>query len=582
MREQIDMTGTWTFHVDPRNDGEKAAYFSPDHDASRWREVSVPCAFEDCAPGLDFYDGAGWFRRRVRVPKSWRGRRVVIRFEGANYHTSVYVNGRLAGQNDLGFLRFELPVHEHLRFGGWNLFAVRVDGDRRWGEVPGAGGTIGWRSFAGILRGVALEASDMLRIARVRIDAAPGGRFSLRASVANDRAADAATELRVKVSDRAGEVLARLSSETLKLGAGAAAEIGVDGAIEGAQAWSPEKPALYTAAAELVCDGQVVDRVATRFGFRRIEARDGKLLLNGAPIFLTGFNRHEDSPRKAMCTDLRIVRQDILDMQAAGANFVRLCHYPHDPGELDLCDELGMLAMCEIPLWWWSDQEERQHGTAEAKLAFARRMLEAMILRDINHPSVIFWSVSNETHEEQPGVVEGNIALIGLAKRLDPSRPAVHVSCYGINLEHAHFEADDVICLNAYPSYWGGFCGNPEDAGRFWAERLAALHEKHPGKPILISEFGHPCIEGESGGIWGEDTAAKAIEHEFAGMTAPYVCGATIWCWADHAWPHLPGVHGVIVSPFGVVARSRRKLKPYHAARKMFKRRHLRLGRYRK
>ena len=571
MRQTIDLTGTWRFHTDLGDEGEKSGYFKSEHDAGRWRHVAVPCCFEDCAPGLDFYDGAGWFRRLVFIPAGWKGRRVVIRFEGVNYHTAVWVNGEAAGGSDFGFLCFEIPIHQHLRYGEENLIAVRVDGERRWGELPGAGNSIGWRSYAGILREVALEECDLLRIAQVRINALPGGEFALRASIANGRPQAAATELRVRLRDSAGKVVAELSSKKLTMEAGKAAELEVAGTVHGAEAWSPDHPALYTAAAELACGGKVVDGVDTRFGFRRIETSGDKLLLNGKCIFLTGFNRHEDSPRRGMCSDMETVRQDIADMKGAGANFVRLCHYPHHPGEIDLCDELGMLAMCEIPLYWWNDKVEREHNTAEAKLASARRMLETMILRDINHPSVIFWSVSNETDDRQAAVADGNGELARLARKLDPTRPAVHVSNWGFDAALARFEHDDVVCVNAYPAMWGGCTlEKPEGIIQFWQDHLAALHAKYPGKPILVTEFGHPCIEGEFGGALGEDTAAAVIETYFSGMSAPYVCGAVIWCYADHAWPKADFLHGVTISPFGVVSRDRKKLMPYFAARKIF------------
>jgi beta-galactosidase/beta-glucuronidase len=89
MRDTIDLTGTWTFHLDFRREGEKLDWFAPSLDDIRWRQVLVPCAFEDCAPEIGFYGGTGWLRRRVRVPENWRGRHVAIRFEGSYYHTQV-------------------------------------------------------------------------------------------------------------------------------------------------------------------------------------------------------------------------------------------------------------------------------------------------------------------------------------------------------------------------------------------------------------------------------------------------------------------------------------------------------------
>jgi len=262
-------------------------------------------------------------------------------------------------------------------------------------------------------------------------------------------------------------------------------------------------------------------------------------------------------------------------MKDAGANFVRLCHYPHHPAELDLCDELGLLAMAEIPLYWWNGTAEGEDA-CRRKLAAAERQLQTLIQRDRNHPSVIFWSVSNETEEQRPEVADGNRRLVRFARQLDPTRLAVHVSNHW--QENPQFEDDDVVCVNAYPSLDGcaarGIRGT-DLAGStcFWQEGLATLHARVPGKPVLVTEFGSASLEGVFGTGAGEDTHAAILERESAGMQAPYVCGATVWCWADHAWP--PAAFAYMkhlgTSPYGVVTRDRRSLAPLAAARRVFR-----------
>ena len=235
--------------------------------------------------------------------------------------------------------------------------------------------------------------------------------------------------------------------------------------MPGAEPWSPGSPALYRLRARLLAEGQAADEAEARIGFRRIEVGQGGLLLNGRPIFLTGFNRHEDSPRTGMVPDMQTARRDLEDMVRMGCNFVRLCHYPHDPRELDLCDELGLLAMAEVPLWQWTGLEEGEEAAAR-KLECAKRQLSNMIRRDINHPSIVFWSVSNETMEDRPEVAAGNRELVLVARELDPTRLATHVSMKW--WRDPHFEADDVVCVNAYPAWRG----RPADggAGRSWRE----------------------------------------------------------------------------------------------------------------
>jgi GNAT superfamily N-acetyltransferase len=574
VRETLDMTGLWRCQPDPYGEGEAARYFAPDCDVRLWREAAVPSSFDSCAPGMDSYEGPCWYRRGFRVPRAWQGKRVVLRFEGVNCHARVWINGQAAGEHQDGFLRFELPVHRLLRFGEENVVAVRVDNVRRPGEVPGL--QRGWRPYGGILREVCLIATDLLHIEGVRIAAEPdgeGGRLALRARLVNGRGRKARCRLTADVAGPDGLHVASLVSDQMALDAGQEEEVELAVHVPRAAAWSPEHPALYAAGLQLHAAGKPADELEVRFGFRRVEVKDGKLLLNGKPAFLTGFNRHEDSPRAGMCTDLGGARRDILDMKAAGANFVRLCHYPHHPGELDLCDELGLLAMGEIPLYWWTGLEEGQENCAR-KLEAAKRQLTSMIRRDWNHPSVIFWSVSNENAEERPEVVQGNHELIRLAKQLDPTRLAAHVSYRWP--EHPHFEVDDVVCVNGYPTWMASVEGKADrsaDSARFWSEGLARLHERYPDKPILITEFGYPCLESVFGGSLGEDTQARAIEAEYEGMTAPHVCGTTLWCWADHPWPEEPFICFLTTSPFGVVTRRRLSGRGHRVIKRLYRQR---------
>jgi beta-glucuronidase len=350
-------------------------------------------------------------------------------------------------------------------------------------------------------------------------------------------------------------------------------------------AWSPEEPKLYTARVDLLAEGVLADQQETQFGFRRIEARDAKLWLNGKPVFLMGFDRHEDSPRTGMAVDLETSRQDFLAIKDAGANFVRFCHYPHHPGELHLCDELGLLVLAEIPLNAWGVKLNDPYAgvgwnpsDVPAILNAAERDLRKMILRDRNHPSIIFWSVSNESDEKHPEINQGNNRLIQLGRELDPTRLVTHVSDHWKSKEEGkYFEFDDVISVNGYPSgrlHKGHRPGDDswmEESTQWWRNELARLQVRYPGKPILITEFGYMSIEGVNGPL-GEDTQALATEAEFKAMEAPYVCGATLWCYAKHPWPG--GCFEFDMSPFGYVSRDRRtKTKAFSVVRNMFKQR---------
>lgn len=574
IREQIDLNGLWRFQPDPANEGEQAHYPSPAYDDGRWQEVKLPSCFDAFRPDLDCYEGVGWYRRTVDVPASWKGRCIVLRFEGVNYHAAAWLNGQPLGEHRDGFLPFEFDVTKLLSFDRPNTLVVRSDNLRIPGEVPGR--ERGWRPFGGIQREITLIATDPLYLDDVAITAQANGKLHIEVTVRNRRTEPANVEAVVSIADNAGEIVAEFHAIT-NLQSSTAQTLSIDETFGEAQVWSPITPHLYTAQVELCTGDEVVDSHTTRFGFRTVQTDGTRLLLNGQPVYLTGFNRHEDSPRRDMAVDPELARSDLLAMKEAGANFVRLCHYPHHPSTIDLCDELGMLAMEEIPLYWWSGYQEGEQQF-EQKREAAKRQLRALVQRDRTHPSIIFWCVSNETDEEQPEVAEGNQELVHFAKQLDPTRLVVHVSNHWER--NPTFTDDDVICVNGYPSFERRGLARQQDydfneSTRFWREGLASLHERYPNKPILVSEFGYGSFAGVFGGSFGEDTQATALEAEFAGMDAGYICGATIWCWADHAWPPTTFEYcrSLAISPYGVVTRDRQRLLAYQATRRMFRQR---------
>ena len=571
LREQLSISGLWRFLPDPHGDGEALGFWTTDFDTRRWREVLVPACFEAGGPNLDGYVGIGWYQRTFRLPPAWRTRQVRLRFEAVNDRAKVWLNGQLIGQHADGFLPFEFTLGDAARWDGDNILTVAVDNSPHEEDVPGR--HVGWRGFGGILREVSLAATDPLHIADLKIVATPAaasGQIECRIRLQNGRGAPANAVLEVAIQDGNGQAIAKLGQCAITLAAGESTATIVKGELAAARVWSPTSPVLYRAVAQLHERNAVVDEVATRFGVRRVEATPAGLRLNGQPIFLTGFNRHEDSPRTAMATDLAVTRRDLEQMKEAGANFVRLCHYPHHPAELDLCDELGLLVMCEIPLY----KGDVPTATHAARVEVAGRQLQSLIARDANHPSVIFWSVSNETSDQKPDVAESNRALIRRARELDPTRLAVHVSDRWI--DHPNFAEDDVICINYYPSIdfpiRGGAPGRDlAPAAEKWRTNLAALRRRYPSKPIFVTEFGYGSFAGTSGNAFGEEEHARVIAADFAALDTPSVCGAAIWCWADHPWPPGRFLGGLALSPFGVVSRERRKLKPFWTARTLFR-----------
>lgn len=576
-RERLDLRAGWRFMPDPYPAADRSAYAAPALADRTWRPAPVPASFDQIAPELAGYQGAAWLRCTVTVPAAWEGRRVSLDFAGVNDHADVWLNGVPVARNSCGFLPFSADVQDHICYGGPNVIAVRADNARAPEDL--FRDIVGWQARGGIVREVSLLATSLTHIHDVHVTAEPtdgGGQVSLAITIRNASSADFSGRVCVVLEDGAGAAIADLAG-VASVARGSEQTVSLAAAARGVSPWSPAHPALYTARVTLKPDaGAAVDGESVRFGFRSIRVAGTELVLNGQPLKLRGFNRHEDTSAAGMCPDPAAVRRDLAAMKECGANFVRLAHYPHHPLELDLCDELGLLALEEIPLYWWLGDAEGE-GIAPRKLAGAAAQLERMIRRDRNHPAIVFWSVSNETDESRPEVRAGNAELLRRARSLDPTRLAVHVSDHGW-VDADAFSEDDVICVNAYPSMKPVLVesGSPDDLSRStqeWRTFLAMLHARYPAKPILVAEFGFVALSGVLDGPMGENTQARVIEAEHAGMAADYVCGMAVWCWADHAWPHNKAfLRFMSTSPYGVMTRDRRPKRAVETLRRLFER----------
>ncbi len=513
----LDLCGVWRFQPDLTGEGEALGYAGPAYDDAFWRQVALPADFATCHPQLRGYRGAAWIRREIVAPEEWRGGRVLLRGTGINGHARFWVNGRAVGDYHDALMPFEFEIQDALAFGGANVLALRIDTGASAGRV-----------LDGMVHAMALAAAGEVFITQVRVVAEPDGAggylaLSVTARTLHDAPALATAQARVWDGDRP---LAELTAEEQEIAAADGAEIALEGHFPDMRPWSPADPALYTLEITLHVDGQATDTLALRTGFRRATAGEDSLQLNGAAIFLTGFAYDTDAPD--------LLRSDLEMMKASGANLVRL-RAPYHPRVLDLCDELGLLALAEIPL----------HGADP-------RLLQALITRDGHHPALIFWAAGGA--EGEPA----RHAWLQMARRLDPTRRAIHSD--DVDSATLNFDGDDVICVHGYPSVSQLHADPAYDLARsttFWREKLAALHTRYPGKPLLVTEFGAPSLHGIHGGLYGEDTQAAILRDEFAGMAAPYVCGAIVHRWADPAQAGPDDLYG-IPQPYGVCSAARK------------------------
>jgi beta-galactosidase/beta-glucuronidase len=568
MLHEMNLNGQWKFcpafdeisadqrwmdpDFDPNNpevktiSGEHIGWVQPGFSDDGWLDIAVPASWNSAIDDLWSYEGHGWYRRSVCVPKSWEGRRVEFFSEGANYRTVVYVNGEIAGEHEGGYTPFAIDVSHLLKYGEENLLSVAVDNLPMPSRAPGR--QFGWWNHGGLYRDVSLRVMDRTRIDDVTVvtDVDDGTvAVSVSTVVLSDDAEAQRTMVTTLVDPTGTPVLlpAEVNKREIAIADGRAeAEMRFD--VPNPMLWSPDSPELYTLTIELVDGNGRTDQWSHRIGLRTFRIDGGQLLLNGEPLLIKGINRHEDYPRTGRTHDEASLGRDLDLVQWVGANALR-CHYPNHRHFYELCDERGIMNMVEVPLWQWGRPLVE---TDDPKaLDAAKAQLHEIVKTYKNHAGVFIWSVSNEnlTNLRSPGdpeaeqlakmTADGNIELVHLTHELDPTRPVVEVSNEWPNDPvHNH---TDIATVNVY-------VGSPspplpehldQPIGRL-REKMAGVRAQVPGVPIIAGEYGEWTMIGlKTNHPPGEYfQSAKLTAFWDALMEEENVIGGFIWCFADY------------------------------------------------
>ncbi len=385
-----DNTVLWDFKCsDGRNSGQ-------------WTKIAVPSCWElqgfgTYQYGMRFYgkatpegiaDEKGLYKHEFTLPQEWQGRQILLVFEAAFTEIRVQINGRKAGNGTYqgGFTRHTMDVSDRVFFGSKkNRLEVEVLKESTVPQVNLAERRADYWNFGGIWRPVFMISKPAQNIQRVAIDAKGDGKFM--ADVFLNRSLPGSS-VSVDILDAKGTKIAQspifpVASDGTK----------VDFNTKGIKAWNAEQPNLYTAVFTLKdANGKILHVERQRFGFRTIEYRhqyngdkeDG-LFINGQKVIIKGANRHSFRPETGRTLSKQKNIEDVLLIKSMNMNAVRLSHYPADPEFLDVCDSLGLYVECEQPGWHWP------HETV-----IGSQIVEEMVTRDVNHPSIIFWSNGNE------------------------------------------------------------------------------------------------------------------------------------------------------------------------------------------
>jgi hypothetical protein len=416
-----DDTVEWDFFcTDGRNSG-------------RWTKIGVPSCWElqgfgTYQYGISFYGKAfpegiagekGMYKYEFEVPEEFRGKQVSLVFEASMTDTEVKVNGRRAGSKHQGaFYRFSYNVTDLLKYGKKNQLEVTVSKESENASVNLAERRADYWNFGGIFRPVFLEVKPAINLRHIAIDAQMDGSF--RANCYTNISGDGMS-IRAQILDGKGK---KLADTTVPLKAGSdwtTLQLNVSAPA----LWTAETPNLYKAQFSLLDkEGKVLHHETETFGFRTIEVRESDgLYVNGVRINVRGVNRHSFRPESGRTLSKAKNIEDVLLMKGMNMNSVRLSHYPADPEFLEACDSLGLYVMDELGGW---------HGKYDTPTGV--RLIEGMIKRDVNHPSIIWWSNGNEKG--------WNIELDGEFHKYDPQkRPVIHPQGNFSGFETMHYRS---------------------------------------------------------------------------------------------------------------------------------------------
>ena len=494
----LDLSGEWRFRLSERADADPG-FAEPGFDDTGWASLPVPSHWQLHGHGAPAYTNVvypfpvdpphvptdnptGDYRVGFRLPEGWDAERTLLRFEGADSHLQVWCDGQELGSSTGSRLPVEFDATAALAAasGPEHLLAVRV---RQWSAASYLEDQDMWW-LSGIFREVRLLARPAGAVGDLFVHAG----YDHRTGTGTLRV-DADVPARVTVPELGVDAAA---GETVELPA--------------VEPWSAESPRLYDG--QLAADGE---RVALRIGFRTVAVAGGVLTVNGRRVLFRGANRHEFHPDRGRAVTEEVMLADVLLLKRHNLNAVRTSHYPPHPRFLELCDEHGLYVIdeCDLethgfePLGWRGNPADDPRWR-DALVDRMRRMVE----RDKNRPSVIVWSLGNESG------VGGNLtAMATWARERDPSRPL-------------HYEGDwscaDVdVYSRMYPTH-----AEVDTIGRGEEPPLAdpELDARRRAMPLILCEYGHAMGNGP-GGLW---------EYQELFERHPRCQGGFVWEWIDH------------------------------------------------
>lgn len=437
----------WKFYL-----GDASGADGEQFDDSAWKNVDLPHDYSidqeyttagEAESGYKL-GGIGWYRKNFKVDESLKGRSIRIDFDGVYMDSTVWINGHRLGNHPYGYSPFSYDITEYLRFGELNTIAVKVNH-----QTPSSR----WYSGSGIGRDVDLVVTDPVHVERDGVVVTTpelaadktNVKTHLKTVLTNKGVEAASVTVAQTVFPRGGTLdqqIAHVESVVTTIAAGKSATVEQDALAANPTLWTVDAPTLYTVRTEIKQNGKVVDTYDVDFGYRFFSFdADTGFSLNGQNMKLKGVCMHHDQGALGSVNTRDAIERQVKILKEMGCNSIRATHNPHSRELTEICDEQGMLLVLEMFDGWTAPKNDNRNDYArffnqemgkseligsEATKKWAQFDLEQSMMRDINAPSVIMWSLGNEMTEGTSGI--GNFQqvqknLIGWAKAVDATRP---------------------------------------------------------------------------------------------------------------------------------------------------------------
>lgn len=498
----------WYFHL---GDPPQRRRFSPDE---TWRLVDLPHDWSielerdpnsiNGASNGFFQMGRGYYAKTLQPPENWRGKKVLIEFEGVYMNAEVWLNENYLGRHPYGYTTFTFDLTPYLKIGEENMLRVKVDN--------AAQGNNRWYSGSGIYRPVWLYVAGPVRVAHWGVYvttpevAKKKATVHVQTSVEND--GDTAQKVTVisRIYNPENELAAQAEQHG-SVGPKGRQDFAKDLNVANPALWSPGSPSLYRLETEIQVDGATVDTATTPFGIRSIAYSAEKgFLLNGETVKMKGGCVHHDNGVMGAASFPRSEERKVELLKASGHNAIRCAHNPPAPSFLDACDRLGMLVMDESFDCWREGKNPYDYHMFFDE--WWERDIESMVLRDRNHPSIVIWSIGNEVMERDGRGNGAQIArmLADKVRSLDPTRPVTAAICGVWDNTHTWLDTDAVFAhldVGGYNYQWREYAND---------------HERHPERIIIGTET----------------FPAEAFENWQTVLDNSYVIGDFVWTSMDY------------------------------------------------